>query len=189
MKNKKSYPSIISLIIANSIPLIGVLFFDWSLIQILLLYWFESAIIGFYTILKIIKANKTISFFLVPFFILHYGGFMFGHLAFIFAFFRGESVGTTLLWNSAPAILTLFISHGISFFSNFLGKREYKNTNLQEQMVIPYKRIIAMHFTLILGGFLISIYNSPVFALIILIIAKIIIDLRSHIKEHKNLNT
>ncbi|HET9852319.1 MAG TPA: DUF6498-containing protein [Candidatus Limnocylindrales bacterium] len=41
------------LLIANTIPLIGVLFFGWSLITILVLYWLENGIVGFWNIFKI----------------------------------------------------------------------------------------------------------------------------------------
>jgi len=37
-----------SLILSNLVPLFGVLFFGWSISTILILYWSENAIIGFY---------------------------------------------------------------------------------------------------------------------------------------------
>jgi hypothetical protein len=45
--------SAIALIIANAIPLVGVLFFGWSLITILVLYWLENGIVGFWNVFKI----------------------------------------------------------------------------------------------------------------------------------------
>jgi hypothetical protein len=45
--------SALALLIANAIPLIGVLFFGWSLLTILVLYWLENGIVGFWNILKI----------------------------------------------------------------------------------------------------------------------------------------
>jgi hypothetical protein len=41
------------LLAANAIPVIGVLFLGWSLITILVLYWLENGIVGFWNILKI----------------------------------------------------------------------------------------------------------------------------------------
>ena len=104
--------SSISLIIANVVMGIGgVLFFKWSLQSLLLVYWFESAIIGFFTILKIIYAQGIppdmtkekyekilrkspfknsmlfLKSFLIIFFILHFGGFMYGHLVFLSVIF------------------------------------------------------------------------------------------------------
>ncbi len=51
---------LIALIAANTIPLFGVFIFGWDVFDILLIYWLESGVIGFYNILKMIKANKTI---------------------------------------------------------------------------------------------------------------------------------
>jgi len=49
--------SIGSLILSNLIPLIGVLFFGWDVSTILILYWSENVIIGFYNIFKMAMAR------------------------------------------------------------------------------------------------------------------------------------
>lgn len=204
MKNLFSYknllsPSVISLIIVNLIPIIGVLYFDWSLIQILILYWAESGVIGFYNIFKIIFIGKFSSIVFVPFFIIHYGLFMLGHLIFIFGLFSPELIGKSLSSPSskefiillfsqvALPILILLISHGISFFSNFIKNREYSRGNSTKagmQMMVPYGRIFVMHITLILGALPILLLGKPIFGLLILVILKTLVDLRAHLKEH-----
>ena len=191
--------SVIPLIIANAVPLFGVLFFDWSLFQILFLYWFESGVIGFYNIFKLIKVSGLLSILLVPFFIIHFGGFMIVHLIFVFALFAPELAHTSffpsrealtpLFSVMAIPILTLFLSHGFSFFSNFIENREYEHTDSGKQMNAPYKRIIIMHFTILFGGWLIMIFKQPVLGLVLLVIIKSITDLRSHIKEHSSLES
>jgi len=45
-------PSSISLIFANLIPLLGVLLYDWNVLEILLLYWTESVVIGLINVLR-----------------------------------------------------------------------------------------------------------------------------------------
>ena len=96
------------LVAANLVPLFGVAFFNWDLLAILLLYWTESVIIGALNVLRIIACQnedvtdgtvqpenmdlspeefrkqyplsaKGLKIILVPFFIVHYGGFCFGH--------------------------------------------------------------------------------------------------------------
>jgi hypothetical protein len=52
--------SAVTLVVANAIPLIGVLFFGWSLITILVLYWIENGIVGFWNIPKIALARGSI---------------------------------------------------------------------------------------------------------------------------------
>jgi len=45
---------VIALIAANTIPLFGILFLEWDAFSIVLLYWSENLVIGFYTIMKIV---------------------------------------------------------------------------------------------------------------------------------------
>jgi hypothetical protein len=48
------------LLIANVIPIIGVVFFGWSLLTILVLYWIENGIVGFWNVPKIVMAQGSI---------------------------------------------------------------------------------------------------------------------------------
>ncbi|MEK7090598.1 MAG: DUF6498-containing protein [Patescibacteria group bacterium] len=163
------------------------------------LFWFESGVIGFYNIFKLIKVSGLLSILIVPFFIIHFGGFMAGHLIFIFAFFAPvlshtsffptREIFVPLLSSVALPIIGLFISHGISFFSNFIGNREYEHTDSGKQMNAPYKRIIIMHFTIIFGGWLIMIFKEPILGLVLLVVIKSMVDLRSHLKEHSLLRS
>ena len=89
--------SVLALVIANVLPIYGVVFFGWDTFLIVLLYWAENLVIGFYNILKIVfaKANHPLEhfgkLFLIPFFAVHFGGFCAVHGIFIFLMFgRGE---------------------------------------------------------------------------------------------------
>jgi uncharacterized membrane protein YphA (DoxX/SURF4 family) len=53
-----------------------------------------------------------------------------------------------------PALASLFISHGVSFFMNYLGRQEYLDADRKRLMSEPYNRIFIMHLTVIIGGFL-----------------------------------
>jgi hypothetical protein len=52
--------SAIALVAANAIPLVGVAFFGWSLWTILVLYWVENGIVGFWTVPKILLARGSV---------------------------------------------------------------------------------------------------------------------------------
>jgi hypothetical protein len=52
--------SAIALLVANAIPLVGVLFFGWSLWTILVLYWLENGIVGFWNVPKILLARGSV---------------------------------------------------------------------------------------------------------------------------------
>ncbi|OIO22954.1 hypothetical protein COX84_07215 [Candidatus Micrarchaeota archaeon CG_4_10_14_0_2_um_filter_49_7] len=75
------YPPALVLIFVNLIPLYGVLFMGWSGMLVLLAYWAESAIIGFFMILKALVAKARLS--LILFFMLEGGLFILGYLFFI----------------------------------------------------------------------------------------------------------
>ena len=182
----------LALIIANATPLIGVIFFGWDLLQIMILYWLESGVIGFYNIIKMLLTNPVAGVVFVPFFIVHYGGFMLGHLIFILALFGShhfldqkfilsDAWRQTIPVIMAP-LISLFISHGISFWKNFVGRREQKNIAMQ--MFSPYGRIMLMHITLILGGMISFFLGAPAAALALLVIIKTAVDLFTHIREH-----
>ncbi len=49
--------STLALLVANAIPVLGVLFFGWSLITILILYWLENGIVGLWNVPKIVLAR------------------------------------------------------------------------------------------------------------------------------------
>ena len=52
--------SAILLIVANLIPLAGVLLFGWSLWTILVLYWVENGIVGFWNVPKLLLAQGSV---------------------------------------------------------------------------------------------------------------------------------
>src|SRR3989338_8418866 len=59
-KKEASYFALVVLVLANLTPLIGVLYFEWSIFMVILLYWMESIVMGVYNILKILIANGPI---------------------------------------------------------------------------------------------------------------------------------
>jgi len=97
----------IALVLANAIPLAGVLFFGWSLWTILVLYWVENGIVGLWTIPRILLARGVLAVptgpagpagaaavvlplissaarpIIAAFFLVHYGIFWLGHGFFV----------------------------------------------------------------------------------------------------------
>jgi hypothetical protein len=190
-------PSGLALVAANMVPLAGVLFFGWDLASVMVLFWAESAVIAFYTALKMAFVGNIAAFFTVPFFVGHFGGFMAIHFLFIYMLFiRGTGTAPepavletlrvifTPLWISIAA---LFISHGISFVTNFIGRREYAATTMAALMTAPYNRIIVMQLALIFGGWIILLLKSPIPALAVLVLVKTALDFSAHRSEHRRL--
>lgn len=182
--------SLYLLVAANLVPLAGAFLLDWTVADIMLLFWFESAIIGFFNILKMFRIAGVTAMFYSLFFIGHFGAFMSVHLLFIFTLFSDKGSVSLIevaaifreLW---AGVLALFLSHAFSYMDNFIGHREYERLTLRDQMHKPYARIITMHITIIVGGFLVLALDMPMLALVLLIMLKVLADGGAHIKEHR----
>lgn len=185
--------SMVSLVAANLIPLFMVLWGDWTLEQVILLFWAESAVIALYTLLKMAVVARWWAIFPGVFFLGHFGGFMALHFLFIYELFlRGSPAGIApealpeLVRVFAPlqlALLALVASHATSFVLNFMMRREYEGERVQNLVKAPYSRIVVMQLTLIFGGWVVMLLHSPAPALAMLIVFKIFADLRGHYGE------
>jgi len=188
-------PSSLVLIVANLLPLLGVVSGHITLVQIMILFWSESAIIGFFTLLKMAVVGRWKAVFAAPFFAGHYGGFMAIHFIIVYSFFVTGMSGSTAqpalsalmtlykpLWLVAGA---LFFSHAVSFALNFIGRGEYRGETVSSLMMAPYKRIVVLHLTLIFGAWIVMLVQSTAPAVALLIGLKLIADLRAHTREHR----
>ena len=190
-----------SLLVANLFPLYAVLFLGWSPFSVLLLYWLESAVVGAYTLLEILVVGRAQALFLAPFFCIHYGMFMFGHMVFLWGVFGPGSLtgignaaggpGALLAngWDPAvaaallPWIMPLAASHGISFVVNVVS--DFRSREASQAMFRPYGRIIFMHVTLMAGAFLMAIFRAPAPVFAAVVVAKTAVDLMSHLRTHQ----
>ncbi len=190
-----SSPTAIALIVANCLPLVGVFSGHITLAQVMVLFWSENLIIGFFTLLKIIIVGRWGALMAAPFFAGHYGGFMAVHFMFVYAFFiamPGHGPGSPELAVVAamykplwPAAIALLISHALSFALNFIGRREYQSETVGALMNAPYKRVVLLHLTIIFGGWVVMMVQSTAPAVALLIGLKIIADLSAHAREHR----
>ena len=196
-------PSAYALIAANLVPLAGAVLFQWTVFELVLLFWAENVIIGVFNVLRMLIASAgdpvswVMKIFLIPFFVFHYGMFTFVHGVFVFTLFGGTELGSAE-FSDAPGpmldtvialglgipLLALFLSHAFSFLWNYVGKGEYLNTDLRILMIRPYGRIVVLHVTILIGGFLLMALNSPMAGLVLLVLLKVGFDLRAHRKEH-----
>ena len=208
------------LLVAINLGLIaGVLLFDWSVFDIVFLYWAENLVIGVINVFKMIAASPdsatdpvagddltragriarhgaswAAKLFLIPFFLVHYGGFCFGHGVFVFALFNEAGEFGEDLWSAIPALLTgglglslalLAASHLYSFVTNYLIGGEYRRTSAGQLMMRPYGRIIALHVTIIIGGFLAMAFGDHLLLLVVLVVLKTFVDLAMHGRERQ----
>lgn len=192
--------SAVFLILANLIPLAGALAWDWSILEIVAVYWAENLVIGLFTICRLftvavpgtekgaIPAKIAVS----AFFTLHYGMFCLVHGVFVFALLGDgsgiHSPSAVFALFAGPlkwAVLALVVSHGFSFFTNYLGRGENLATTVPEQMAAPYPRIVVLHLAILFGAFAVQALGSPVFLLAILVVGKTLLDLKLHRLAHQ----
>jgi hypothetical protein len=208
-----SVGAVVALVIANLVPLIGVLFLGWSVWTILIIYWLENGIVGAFNVLKMLRAegsdtsgaagwsvngrpaSSMARTSMVPFFIMHYGIFWFVHGVFVLTLplFMGATSDQAAIDPGADpvaiiaAAIVLCISHAVSYQLNFIGNGEYRRVSPAAQMFAPYGRLVILHVTIILGALAISFTGAPAAAIVILVILKTAMDLAFHLREHRGL--
>jgi len=187
--------SVPMLILSNLVPLVGVWFFGWSRWSIVFLYWMESAVIGIYTILKMIMAKGVakkpvtglgrLRLFLIVFFMIHFGGFMMVHLALLtgahmlITTIAGTGESTSSMFSiMLSGGLSMFLSHGVSFVMNYWLGGEYERVTPSEVMISPYPRIILMQF--------VSFFSFVLFAPeVVMVLFKTVFDIIGHMLERR----
>ena len=196
-------PSVIALLLANLVPVFGVLVLHWEVFPLMFLFWSENVIIGAFNVLKMLLANPDSpfswagKFFFIPFFCVHYGMFTYVHGILVVALFSGAKLHSpgfptpADFWRIASenhliwAFFGLAVSRGISFATNYIGNGEYKRASLPQLMNQPYARIVVLHLAILGGGFLMLALHSPVWGLLVLVAFKLALDLRGHFAERE----
>jgi hypothetical protein len=191
-------PEALWIVLSNAIPILGVAFWGWPAFSLLLFYWIENVIIGGFNAAKIAIAGLTkpkpmwsYTFFLVPFFCVHYGIFCFVHGMFLIGMFSFAGVGEPgplelipAVWNELQTdaglrtgVLALVGVMGAWFAVLWLGAEKWRTTNPFVQMIEPYGRIVVMHFTVLIGTMPVLALGQPVIAVAILAVLKCCMDL------------
>jgi len=199
--------SLITLIVANLVPIVGVIVAGWDAGMIVLLYWGENLIVGFYTILRIAGAknnpppNRAPRTFVIPFFCAHYGIFCLVHGGFVVGLVSIGSGGPNALRASGVAglaallrdgilpLAALAVSHGVSFVQNYLVRGEYARTTIMREMTRPYARIVVLHLAILFAALPTVLLGSPLPMVMLLVLGKIYVDLWLHGRSHRNLFT
>ena len=193
--------SVAFLVLANVVPLAGVLLLGWDVGTILIAYWLENGIVGILNVPRMAlaaRASGPTAVAQLPvrtlFFGVHYGIFWLVHGVFVLVLAGAvvvsviDPVGLAL---ADPAILLvaagLLLSHLVSFVLNYVGRREYERTTLDAQQLQPYARVLVLHMTVLLGGFAVLALGQPVALIALLVAFKTVVDLVFHVWEHRRL--
>jgi len=196
---------LIALVAANAVPLVGVIWFGWSVGTILALYWGESVIVGIYNVPRIAMARhpeetpeQLGKLFVIPFFVIHYGMFCAVHGLFVIGlgFYSemqsmapGESmafVRDLFLGTLALPLVAMAVGHGVSFYRNYIRDGEYQRTIPSKAVMRPYGRIAVLHIAILAGGFGIGLLGSPTPMLAVLVVLKTVADAVLHLRYHRH---
>ncbi len=177
------------LVFANIVPVINLLVRGEPIGSILVVYWIQMMIIGFWNIIKLIVIGRWSALLYVPIFIL-----MYLSIVNIFGLIAGgllddQMQGTAWhenfsLWNYLVPALMFFATHGLSFVTNFLGRREYEKTPWDTQMGQPILRAIPMWIAALVGGVIGGFFNTAAIAVLCVLPVKLGLDLLGHFAEH-----
>ncbi|MEQ1753686.1 MAG: DUF6498-containing protein [Micropepsaceae bacterium] len=171
-------PGAIWILLANAVPVAGVLFFGWQAFALLIFYWIENVILGVFNVLKVAVSGftkagnvKLLTLFLIPFFCIHYGIFCYVHGMFLIAVLtiagaiHDGSVITPESFDLLPrvwhalrsdadlsfSVVVLVVVQLFSFAVMWLGMEKWRDTNPMKQMLEPYGRIVILHLTIFIA--------------------------------------
>lgn len=193
--------ALVSLLIANVVPLFGVYLWGWKLADLLMLYWLESAVIGAFTVVRMVSmrsedsdplAQIGMKLFSVPFFIVHYGIFWLVHGLFLIMLFAGGTAAPTTGRDGfllAPIgysftradvfawpVAAMVASHGVAFVTGFLATGKYRTNEIRREMMRPYSRVLVLHFTIVGGAFLVLFVGQSLLVLLLFVLLKMAVD-------------
>jgi len=196
---------ILQIIIYSVLPLLGVLFLGWDWKQILILFWLENITVGLMAIVAMARTNDALAGTVtlnkdsgmrlngavakvtgITFFVLHYGMFTFIDGIFVFALTSGVLMTLNLSHAELPAgiLVVLGMWATASVVKITVAFIQPAPTNpIEQQMFNPYKRIIPLHIAIVLGAFAMILLGLPSIAVIVLIVIKLIFDIKNYRSE------
>lgn len=170
-----------TLIVANAATIVMAMVEGWNLATVLLIYWFQSVTIGFFTVARILMFplrgigaadggfpingavisggwSRVIAALMkvgtAAFFTVHYGLFHLVYLSFILVFWMESGMGLRGIPELLLSCAFFFVTHLYSFLY-YRNREESAENSLSEFFNRPYARIIPMHLAIIAGGFVI----------------------------------
>lgn len=157
--SREGFISVLFIIAANSIPIIGVIIFRWNPFTILLIYWGESLIIGLFNLLKMFISGLinnhrfSMSDFkqtagLCAFFIFHYGMFMLVHGIFIIVFMFLSLTQNAKTSAEAADYLSVFIN----FFPQSAAPVDILESELSAVIALFISHLVSFYLYFIRTG-------------------------------------
>ncbi len=198
MKQYLADTSLWGLVISNVISIILAVSMDWSMGDILWVYWAQSIIIGVINVFRMlslkefstknVKSNgkrppETLGTkrYMAGFFAVHYGFFHLAYFIFLWQMHPLTNIALDQIFFIMMLVVSFLGSHGFSYRHNKSTDFKHKKPNIGTLLFYPYLRIIPMHIIIIVGG----VFGSSTFTIIAFMLMKTFADAGMHIIEHK----
>jgi hypothetical protein len=184
-----------------AVPIVGMIFLGWDWREILVLYWLENVSLGITSVVKMLMtpisgggaAGTFGKFFLVFFFMIHYGMFCTVHGVFVFLLVYGEMPIVEMPatpFNIGPVLMFWLLSLGWQIIMTVVkmstmrqsGKtvdvsNKSKANMLSDTFVAPYARIVPLHIAIIFGVMLMTVTGLQYATAVLLIVIHTAVDL------------
>ncbi len=193
--------STLILIVANLVPLAGVVFWGWDVFVLLILYWLETAVICFWTMVRVlimprperdaatakVGATQPVSGIGAALFLtVHAGIFMTVHFLFLWSLFAGvwaasihgpaefvsQIVLGTGLW--LPLGILFVVRGWYTLRPLILGEPDPEAE--RDVLTGLYTRIVVMQVAIIFGGWLAMLTGGSIATLALLVVGKTLVE-------------
>lgn len=199
--------AIVLALLINAVPLAGVLYFDWSAINVLVLYWFENLMIGVFTFIRLLLHrswtrkrgywrhtnrlgiqinNKPAMMGLIGEYAAASFGFTLAHGIFVggIALLVHQNYPDQAMWQLSwhqvfRGALAIAAFLGVELVVDLMRIRTASFAALRDYAQARIGRVIVMHLSIIFGMMAMALSNSPMGVLYVLIALKTGADLLS----------
>jgi len=213
--NSLKSKSLLITLIVNLLPVAGVIWFDWNISNIIILYYLESVVMTFFSYRKI-KANKNdelpkvyyngrliesreelkkiLASVSLPFYIF---AFLLYSLFVLIIFLPGVldfKDNLTTITKDIVVFYLLLIGNFIiicfgywyDYQNSYIKQKGNEKESLGRLFDSPFSRILVIHITIVIGGFGLGRLGPNYQALIVFIAVKTVIDVISFIDMKRN---
>ena len=192
--------AVVLALLINAVPLAGVLYFEWSAINVLVLYWFENLLIGLCTLIRLVMHrrwtrkrgywrhsnrlgiqinNKPAEMGLIGEYATGTFVFTLGHGVFVagIAVLVQQNYPDQAMWQLSwdqvlRGALAIAAFLGIELIVDLTRIRGASFAALRDYAQARMSRIVVLHLAIIFGMFAMAMSNSPMGVLYVLIALK-----------------
>ncbi|MBI4979068.1 MAG: hypothetical protein HZC28_16430 [Spirochaetes bacterium] len=175
-----------AIVLCNLVPLAGVFFWHVNIHLLVIVFWWESIIVGWINLPKIAMAGGDntpglVKFGLMFFFLFHYFGFVLIQGIFIFIVFN-KYAGPLSGGLMRLLIGVLAAGHVLSFFTDYIGTKANLKQTPTQQMMKPYGRVVVQQVMVFAGawGMTAAGLQTNTVLLAVFVAVKTIADIAGH---------